>query len=65
MGGFSGVEKMVRHMRPATQKIKAYRHRLKIFTSNNHYEWSKVPVVPAMPMWARSIYIVVEKFIVS
>jgi hypothetical protein len=28
---------------------KALRHRQKIFTTNNHYEWSKVPVVSDMP----------------
>jgi hypothetical protein len=28
---------------------KALRHRQKIFTTNNHYEWSKIPVVPQMP----------------
>jgi hypothetical protein len=27
----------------------ALRHRQKIFTTNNHYEWSKSPVAPEMP----------------
>ena len=27
----------------------ALRYRQKIFTTNNHYEWSKEPVVPEMP----------------
>jgi hypothetical protein len=30
-------------------KKKALRHRQKIFTTNNHYEWSKLPVMPDMP----------------
>lgn len=43
-------------------KKKALRHRLKIFTTNNHYVWSKLPVVPEMPCL---INIVVQKFIIA
>jgi hypothetical protein len=43
------------------------RHRPKIFTTNNHYEWSKLPDAPEMPYlqyFERLINIVVEKLII-
>jgi hypothetical protein len=43
---------------------KAYRRRQKIFTTNNHYERSKLPVAPVMPCLELSptglIYIIMQ-----
>jgi hypothetical protein len=36
-------------LRPASLKKRHSGTGKKIFTTNNHYEWSKLPVVPDMP----------------
>jgi hypothetical protein len=48
------------------------RYRQKVFTTNNHYEWSKWPVAPEVPYLQHvangdtksSVYIIMEKLIV-
>lgn len=41
--------------------LKTFRHRQKIFTTNNHYEWSKQPVAPEM---LSLVHVIVKEFVV-
>jgi hypothetical protein len=50
MRGFLALKKWSGTKDLQHKKRLTHRHRLKIFTANNHYERSKVPVVPGMSM---------------
>jgi hypothetical protein len=41
--------------------LKTFRHRQKIFTTNNHYEWSKQPVAPEM---LSLVHVIVKELVV-
>jgi hypothetical protein len=42
--------------------FKTFRRRQKIFTTNNHYEWSKQPVASEM---LSLIHVVVQEFVIA
>jgi hypothetical protein len=79
MRGFLALKKWSGTYDLQHKKRLTHRHRLKIFTANNHYERSKVPVVPVMSMTSPQplskgagsrvlmllIYVIMQKLIVA